>query len=154
MASLIREIVFGAYGSLLTLYQRRSRTALAFTLIIPVILGLAPRAYRDYKTYLSYGPGGTPYNAFGWLAVSLLYLTSASETLSVDLYSGNEDQRSWLATDVLNNRGDRPVIGPHVVPQRQMSQVPEEGIKKVGTILTGFYSRSKYQTANLTPIAK
>ena len=52
-------------------------------------LGVAatiPLAVRDYRMFLSYGPGGLPYNPVGWLVASIARLF-ASEQLSTAVYS-------------------------------------------------------------------
>jgi hypothetical protein len=80
---------------------------------------------------MSYGPGGAPYNVFGWLVVTTLLRPLASEMFSTDMYDRNEDKKSWLSAGDLTIRGERPVVGPHVVPQRQLNQVPGKEIKEV-----------------------
>lgn len=131
MNSIIREKALGTYGLLLTQYQRRSRAAIGVAFAIPIILTLVPRAYRDYKIFMSYGPGGVPYNVFGWLFAAVLFLPLTSNTRDTKIYDDSEDTRTWLHVEGLRDRGERPIIGPHAVPQRQLSQLPDEDIKKV-----------------------
>jgi hypothetical protein len=131
MASLIRQKALAAYTLLLTRYQDHSRKTIIFTLCFASLLGLAPSAYRDYKTFMSYGPGGVPYNVFGWLTVTLFLRHLGTEMFSTDLYDQKEDKRSWLPAEGLEARGERPVVGPHVVPQRQLSQIPGREAKEV-----------------------
>src|SRR5262245_4898953 len=65
---------------------RSHRTAAISTLGIALVL---PFAVNDYRVYLSYGPGGLPYNVAGWLVTNVLRLF-AREQLSTKAY---EDKR-------------------------------------------------------------
>ncbi|OAL49813.1 hypothetical protein IQ07DRAFT_599951 [Pyrenochaeta sp. DS3sAY3a] len=100
-------------------------------------LGLAvitPFAIRDYLTYLSYGPGGLPYNAFGWL-MSHSFRVLTREQLSTGAYDDRSLYRAerpgLLQPDFPPHRTPaRPQFGPHPVPQRQVSQLPDEETRK------------------------
>lgn len=88
-----------------------------------------PFAIQDYLTYLSYGPGGTPYNVFGWLVTNFLRIISR-EQFSTAPYQDTrlylQDQPGFLVDYLPQRQGpSRPIIGPHPVPQRQLSQVPD-----------------------------
>ncbi|OQD80015.1 hypothetical protein PENANT_c040G05803 [Penicillium antarcticum] len=99
---------------------------------------LLPSAYRDYKIFKSYGPGGVPNNALGWILVRVFFQPFGREMLSTDEYvrriaaaegHGKGDEGYlMLSEDQLGGRKEmgRPVVGPHVVPQRQLTQVPDE----------------------------
>lgn len=104
---------------------------LALTLTALVI----PIAYKDYKTYLSYGPGGVPHNVFGWLAVTLVVGPLKREMLSTGMYEEKirmgETESFLFEEDLGERKGERPVMGSHALPQRQMSQVPGEEVKGV-----------------------
>lgn len=100
-------------------------------------LGLAlavPFAIRDYHVYLSYGPGGLPYNVGGWIVTNILRLF-AREQLSTAPY---EDQKlrfskepGYLPADFPpKRRSSRPKLGPHPIPQRQLDQLPGEEIRQ------------------------
>lgn len=63
--------------------------------------------------------------------VTTLLRPLASEMFSTDMYDRNEDKSTWLSAGDLTSRGERPVVGPHVVPQRQLNQVPDKEINEV-----------------------
>ena len=107
------------------------RTAAISTLGIAVAI---PFAINDYRTYLSYGPGGLPYNITGWLITSILRVFSR-EQLSTSIYDDKKlsftDEPGLLPTNFLSQRSScRPRIGPHPVPQRQLEQLPSEEIRQ------------------------
>lgn len=132
MTSIFREKSLAAFQSLVAQYQRHSRTTIIFTTFCLISIGLAPAAYRDYKTFLSYGPGGVPYNLFGWLIARVVLGPLGSEMLSTAVYERNEDQETYLPAEGITVReGKRPVVGPHVVPQRQLSQIPDNKVQEV-----------------------
>jgi hypothetical protein len=101
--------------------------ALAIIIFIPI-------AIRDYLTFLSYGPGGLPYNVKGWLMTNLLRLLSR-EQLSTRPYN-DENQYSREDAGFLKSnfpprrQSSRPKVGPHPVPQRQLSQLPDAEMRQ------------------------
>lgn len=118
-------------------YSSSYSTALTITsatLLTAVALLCAPAAYRDYKKYLSYGPGGPPYNVIGWLSMSLL-APLKRDMFNTDVYDRDikefGEEKSWLK-ELPDRNGLRPQLGTHAAPQRQLNQVPEEDIKEVG----------------------
>ncbi|KAJ9395611.1 hypothetical protein DTO282F9_7466 [Paecilomyces variotii] len=95
-----------------------------------VFINVTLAAYRDYKIYLSYGPGGLPYNIRGWFISSCILRLCGTEVFSTDIYDRNPDKRKWLSSEwPPYERGQRPRLGPHPLPQRQLDQLPEEGCK-------------------------
>ena len=101
-----------------------------------VAVGLTPLLglvfWRDYNLFMSYGAGGLPHNVFGWvLSAGLLRMMSAEMLGTIQYYKSN-DKRTWLPHHCLPFRaGLRPLMGSHPVPQRQLSQIPDEEIKAV-----------------------
>lgn len=90
-----------------------------------------PVAYRDYKKFLSYGPGGVPHNVFGWVVVNLMRPLTR-ETLSTTVYEEKIQQgetESFLV-NLPAREGERPEMGSHAVPQRQMNQIPDLEVKE------------------------
>ncbi|KAJ5081782.1 hypothetical protein NUU61_010046 [Penicillium alfredii] len=99
-----------------------------------------PAAYRDYQLFKSYGQGGIPNNLAGWLIVRLLMQPLGREMLSTDEYErrvaatagqgpGSEGYLLVSETQLASrSAAARPFVGPHVVPQRQMTQLPEQAI--------------------------
>lgn len=54
------------------------------------------------------------------------------EMLSTAQYEKSSDKRNWLPQySYLPRSGPRPQVGPHPVPQRQLTQLPEEEVKAV-----------------------
>ena len=104
----------------------RSHPSAAFASLAALVI--TPLAVRDYLTYLSYGPGGLPYNVGGWFVTNLLRLVSR-EQLSVRPYHDAalylHGQSGHLPEDFPRRRGLRPIVGPHPIPQRQLSQLPD-----------------------------
>lgn len=111
------------------------------------VLGTAlvlPSIYRDYRTFRAYGPGGLPNNVIGWLTCRVLFQPFKREMFSTEEYvkrveaaegHGKGDEGFLeLSPEQLASRSvtDRPVVGPHVVPQRQLTQVPDEDLVEVG----------------------
>ena len=106
------------------------------TLLTAVGILCAPAAYRDYKKFMSYGPGGPPHNVLGWLAISLL-APLQREMLDTAVYDRDTEElgeeRTWLKDEDLPQRkGPRPEVGTHAAPQRQLTETPEKEIKEVG----------------------
>lgn len=104
--------------------KHRSATIAAVGLVI-----IAPLAIRDYLVFLSYGPGGLPHNVVGWLVSNTMRVVSR-EQLSTQLYR-DERLHSSGTTGLLppgfppRRNSSRPQFGPHPVPQRQVSQLPD-----------------------------
>jgi hypothetical protein len=104
-----------------------------------VALGTAiilPKAIRDYRIFKSYGQGGPPSNVLGWIVVRGLFQPFGREMFSTAEYERAEQQQEGflaLSTEQLNSRSvsDRPVVGPHVAPQRQLTQIPDPAIMDV-----------------------
>lgn len=104
------------------------------TLASLAALVIVPLAVRDYFIYLSYGPGGPPYNVVGWLVANMLRPLSR-EQLSISPYHNTtlylQDQPGHLPQSFPQRRGrSRPTIGPHPVPQRQLNQLPDAAIRQ------------------------
>jgi hypothetical protein len=93
-----------------------------------------PFAIRDYRIFKSYGPNGLGTNVFAWL-VTTLTRTVAREQRSTAPYEDQTlpfaDQPGYLPTDFPPPRGSaRPTMGPHPIPQRQLDQLPSEGVRQ------------------------
>ncbi|KDQ58436.1 hypothetical protein JAAARDRAFT_154908, partial [Jaapia argillacea MUCL 33604] len=83
---------------------------------------------------MSYGPGGLPYNVVGWFASGVLLKSMAigADVIGTDLYDKNPDKRSFLPAGFPPRpRGERPDIGPHPLPQRQLNQPAPKKIKEM-----------------------
>ncbi|KIW42913.1 uncharacterized protein PV06_06415 [Exophiala oligosperma] len=104
---------------------RKQYSAIAVAALASLMLGRI--AWKDYRLFLSYGPGGLPSNVFGWTATNILRLMGIDMT-DVSKAEEDADQRSWLGeewepTKAQKSRdGSRPSVGPHPIPQRQLDQ--------------------------------
>lgn len=98
-----------------------------------ILVGLAsllgPVLWRDYTLFLSYGPGGLPQNALGWIVSGGLLRLMSVEMLSTAQYEKSSDKRSWISPPP--RAGLRPQVGSHPVPQRQLAQLPDEEVMAV-----------------------
>lgn len=123
------------------------RLTLVFT--TAAVLGSAlvlPTIYRDYCTFRDYGPGGLPNNVIGWLTVRALFQPFKREMFTTEEYvkrveaaeghGKGDDGYLTLSPEQLASRSvtDRPVVGPHVVPQRQLTQIPDDDIMDVSFV--------------------
>lgn len=124
-------------------HQERLALALGTAALAAGSAILLPAAYRDYLTFRSYGPGGLPNNVVGWLTVRALLQPFKAEMLSTEVYvrrieaaegHGLNDEGFLKLSEeqlALRQKDGRPVVGPHVVPQRQLTQIPEEDVMEV-----------------------
>ena len=93
-------------------------------------------AWKDYQLFLSYGPGGPPYNPLGWLVANILRPLRIN-MIDVRKFETDPDQRSWLGENWSGKAprpGSRPHTGPHPVPQRQLDQHPSKEIQQVQSL--------------------
>jgi hypothetical protein len=130
------------YVERLTALFRAHRTA---SISLAVLAVAVPVAVKDYFTFLSYGPGGLPYNAKGWLMSSFARLIAA-ETLSTSPYTNPAlplaDEPPHLPPSFPPPRaGGRPNLGTHPVPQRQLDQLPAEEVRQ--KLVAGFAALGK-----------
>ncbi|KAJ5154775.1 uncharacterized protein N7500_010214 [Penicillium coprophilum] len=147
-----------------TAHDRLTLALSATALVVSTLI--FPAAYRDYKLFKSYGPGGIPNNALGWIIVRALFQPFGREMFSTDEYvrriaaaeghgKGNDGFLSLSEEQLGSRRGEeKPVVGPHVVPQRQLTQVPDEAImEKFRAAFVAFGRRNhhlvKFQKSNL-----
>ncbi|KAJ5651262.1 uncharacterized protein N7484_004985 [Penicillium longicatenatum] len=117
--------------------QERFALALGTTAAIGTSL-ILPTLYRDYRIFRSYGAGGVPSNVFGWLIVRAIFQPFMGEMFGTEIYvqrvhaleghGAGEAGFLTLAPEQVRS-GERPVVGPHAAPQRQLTQLPDEEIK-------------------------
>jgi hypothetical protein len=87
------------------------------------ILTLLRAIWRDYRTYMTYGPGELPYSVKGWFISSVIMRPFGTDVLSTTQYDSDSDKRSWLSPDWPRRiRDPRPSVGPHPIPHRQVDQ--------------------------------
>ncbi|OJI99477.1 hypothetical protein ASPVEDRAFT_123327 [Aspergillus versicolor CBS 583.65] len=110
-------------------FSHRSRLLLAA--LPAALIALLLPAYRDYQSWLLLGPGGPPYNVFGWLLVKLLFDPLRREPFGTVLYDGkieSGEQAAFLSS-LPHRKGQRPTMGEFTVPQRQISQRPSAEVR-------------------------
>ncbi|EED14431.1 conserved hypothetical protein [Talaromyces stipitatus ATCC 10500] len=120
-----------------SLFSVLRRHPILTTATAVVIAAMSTSAYRDYGVFISYGPGGPPHNALGWFMSRFLATPFGQEMFNTGMYTrrmqNGENASYIILTDggqLPRRHGERPVIGPHVVPQRQLSQMPSANIQK------------------------
>lgn len=104
------------------------------TTAIMVGLALCPLvawARESYQSYLDVGPGGMPYNVFGWMLQGVTQLVARHDTREPEAFSdpsfrgslGEHGAKGFLPGGgrLPERAGDRPVVPGFVAPQRQMS---------------------------------
>ncbi|KAK2598458.1 hypothetical protein N8I77_011872 [Diaporthe amygdali] len=125
---------FSAVAAQLPL-QNRPRTLAALVLAIALSLPTASYALKSYRGYLALGPGGMPYNVFGWSLQGLLQLIAKWDTRTPAPFTKPANQKPYaphgttpfLAASPLPKRqGDRPDVPGYVAPQRQVTQQGSE----------------------------
>jgi hypothetical protein len=100
-------------------------------------LGVAfalPFAISDYRLFISYGPSGVPHNVFGWL-IATLTRPLGREQRSSALYKDKKlpfaNEPGYLPANFPPHRGpERPKVGPHPIPQRQLDQLPGDDVRQ------------------------
>lgn len=111
------------------LVQPRQLLATASVVGLALIL---VAARQDYNVYLSYGPGGLPYNIQGWLISNMMRLYSKDPfSTSQPLWPAQKDETlSFLSQPFPKRSGGRPKVGPHPIPQRQLEQLGPPNMKQ------------------------
>ena len=104
---------------------------LSATSLVFAFIGFACWCVQDYRHFLSLGPGGPPYNVFGWILVSFLvrpFTLAAQDTVWTGDYP--EDGAHKEIIGLSDRKGDRPlIIG--IAPQRQFGQLPSQEMNTV-----------------------
>ncbi|KAK9366784.1 hypothetical protein V1509DRAFT_216820 [Lipomyces kononenkoae] len=87
--------------------------------------------YRDYKAWLSLGPGGLPHNLVGYVTTSFLKLFAIKKPRDFASVLGDSLQiGKYLSPDNIPYRqGDYPIVAPWPVPNRVLNQTAPEEFK-------------------------
>jgi hypothetical protein len=133
LSQLLIQYIYQMALNILAIFRRRP--LLTAAALIGVLAASIP-AYRDYQLYLSYGPGGIPHNAFGWFVARCLLTPFTQEMLGTDVYQQKINHGATTSYIVPNGKlprrsGTNPTMAPHVVPQRQITQFPDDEMKRV-----------------------
>lgn len=81
---------------------------------------------RDYRTWIALGEGGLPSNLRGWIVVTAMR-PLAGDPLDQSVFAeklGSESDIPYLSTLPMRDL-PRPIVAPHAVPHRQISQIPD-----------------------------
>lgn len=100
-----------------------------YLLILLLLLPpLAYLTYKDYSSFLSLGPGGTPYNFYGYMTITLLRILTLRNPRAPGLIPAELQNGGYLPSSGLPKRNSpRPeVIG--IAPHRQTNQRPRKEI--------------------------
>lgn len=100
------------------------------TTAIMIVLALCPMvawAMESYQTYLDVGPGGLPYNVFGWMLQGVAQLIARHDTRDHKPFSDPSARRAlephgnkrFLLGPLPEREGERPEVPGFVAPQRQ-----------------------------------
>jgi hypothetical protein len=100
----------------------------------------------NYRKYVGLGKSGLPRNVFGWaIATTVSLAARGSDVLSIEIYTKDRNPDRWLRPDAIavitdqhdnlatipRREGTRPQISWHVIPHRQISDLPSEYIQEV-----------------------
>lgn len=131
--TLVRQNLDRLTTHLTSLYHTRKPAFFTLTAATIGTLALLRAAYNDYIQFLSYGPGGVPYNLLGWFISGVVLRPIGVNVTDTRPFAKDPDKRSWLGDDwpAKKRRGDaRPQVGPHPVPQRQLDQHASKDIQQ------------------------
>ena len=113
------------------LQRRFQRGPLLFSAATGAAGLLLAVAIADYRRFKALGPGGVPYNVFGWLIVTLsIRPLSLSKRGSKSVEDFPATGASAEVLNLQNRKGPRPDVG-EIIPQRQMDQNSNPAMRKV-----------------------
>ena len=95
-------------------------------------------AYRDYRTYLSFGPHGLPDTFWGWYTQLKLRRLARNDVMGPPPYdldevlkdSGAHATSGFLSKSLQPREGSRPTVPGFAAPQRQTTAIASETMKK------------------------
>ncbi|KAH7915648.1 hypothetical protein BJ138DRAFT_1141364, partial [Hygrophoropsis aurantiaca] len=104
-------------------YPRFVSLAALASLVTPWLVG-------NYNAYIDMGPGGLPWNAYGWL-IALYRKPFSRETKSTALYDKDANKTSYIKdpASIKERRGERPATTWHVFPSRQLNKFAPSDIQ-------------------------
>ncbi|OJJ42546.1 hypothetical protein ASPZODRAFT_76577 [Penicilliopsis zonata CBS 506.65] len=140
------------YAALVQLVRRNPQLTAATA--TTALLACSLQLYRDYNLFLSYGPGGPPHNVYGWLLSRFLVTPFSWNMFSTTMYDTSirrGETESYLETPLPKRKGERPRVGPHAIPQRQMDQFPPDQMR--GELMSSFMAlaSSNKESVRISP---
>lgn len=113
---------------------------LCTTTLTVSLLSLVYWCVQDYRLYMSLGPGGPPYNVWGWMSTAFIvrpFTLAPDDTTWTGDYP---DVGCHKEIEALPERvGGRPVV-LGIAPQRQFTQRPSPEMNKVSPWHTGLWT--------------
>ena len=109
----------------------RSDGMQALTMSVALVACLALWVWHDYHEWKKLGRGAIPYNLKGWWIVRGFSLHTR-EPFSTRMYDSRlvDANEAARLPELPQRRGQRPRLGRHPVPHRQVTQMPDESIKQ------------------------
>lgn len=100
-------------------------------LIAALAIGLIVWARLDYQAWVGLGLGGLPHNPLGWAAMTALRLLKrdARKAQALKAVLHKDDDRAYLG-NMIRRAGQRPLVPPHPIPQRQLTDLPDAHIRQ------------------------
>ncbi|KAF2182258.1 hypothetical protein K469DRAFT_587152 [Zopfia rhizophila CBS 207.26] len=98
------------------------------TLLIPVIAFLY--LYRDYQSFLSLGPGGTPSTPLGYAKIKILSIVSLRNPCRPLPVPPHFRPQNGYLSSLPRREGERPVVRG-IAPQRQQTQKSPAGVYEI-----------------------
>ncbi|CAK7241677.1 MAG: hypothetical protein STHCBS139747_003145 [Sporothrix thermara] len=142
LPAAVEDALENAFWRLAGFAHTRPAFFTAASISVVSALALLPAAVRSYRGYLAMGPGGIPYNVWGWLLQGLAQpfaLRDPRDTRAfekpaphvVARYGGSaRAQRSYLDIDTTlpARRGPRPTVPGYTAPQRQTTETGSDPV--------------------------
>lgn len=106
------------------------------------------RCYLNYQAWLAMGPGGMPYNIFGWAIQSTIGLFLSNDLLSTKVYTdsktvetyGSFSNKRFIVGELRQREGIPPTVQLFVAPQRQDGEGSSKRIRVVSISIYFFLS--------------
>jgi hypothetical protein len=106
-------------------------SSLFLTTLTLSLIGAVYWCVQDYRLFKSLGPGGPPYNVYGWILTSFFvrpFTLAAQDTTWTGDYPDAGAHKEILVLP--DRKGERPVV-LGIAPQRQFSQRTSPDMNKV-----------------------
>ncbi|KAG8213245.1 hypothetical protein J3R82DRAFT_11714 [Butyriboletus roseoflavus] len=103
---------------------RAIATAIVVAILIRWVRG-------NYRAFLALGKGGLPVNPLGY-CIAMMAIPFGKESTSTACYDRDNDKSRWLSDpdSIPERSGERPILGWHSIPQRQINCFPSQEVKE------------------------
>lgn len=131
--SLLGSRQLAAYQQTITQLFRHHPLIATSAVGLAVGLPVISHVVRSYRGFLALGPGGIPYNFFGWCLQALAQPFARHDTRDPRPLANSRifpryaphGRTSFLTAEVPVREGDRPTVPTYVAPQRQTTDHSE-----------------------------